>query len=532
MTLAPATLHPAARRRLQNLLPPAETHDVALRPVGGGDGRAMIVTATEPSFVEAVLADLSADDWRTRLAARRGVRRGAGGVLELGQPTHRRFHLVVLEAVCQTPGRPPIDPARLAGMGLVLRRIENDGTRSGWMKAGAVLRGWLPITVAELDPDPATRLQTRPGAAGQIAAMIAARRGGEVLAEEMLPLFVAPPAVCAARGRTIIYGIVPVASSERAATTDVPDFNNLPADEAGAMADHLSGYLKARPLLAMPRPGTPLDPRWAVLQAPAAGDVDADRLHVLGVFLHQLMVELGAFGSGSAASALMAELAAITLPMERDQDNKVTRTMPASDFVRTAAAVLIGGEANGGGLTMPLEWPAIDAGRGARLTTAALACLTQRYRQVVAETPKFDRDDNRYAVRAFVRVKGHDACPPKLVWSDDFSEPFRIVPWWDGDGPATRVALPSLSQLRAAKPGVTFELPPALANLLNSDMKKLKDGDGSAPSELGIGWLCSFSIPIITICAFIILNIFLSLFDIIFFWMAYLKICIPYPKKK
>jgi hypothetical protein len=298
------------------------------------------------------------------------------------------------------------------------------------------------------------------------------------------------------------------------------------------MVDHLSGYLKARPALAMPRPGTLIDPQWKVLQTPPAGDVDADRLHVLGVFLHQLMVELAAFSGGAAANALMAELAAIALPMARDQQNTVTRTMPASDFVRTAASVLIAGEANTTGLVMPLEWPAIDAGQGGRLSERALACLTQRFRQVVAETPKFDRDERPYTVRAFIRVKGHEACAPRLVWSDDDSEPFRILPWWDGDGPATRIALPSLSQLRKIKPNITFELPPALANLLNGDMKKLKDGDGSPPSELGIGWLCSFSIPIITICAFIVLNIFLSLFDIIFFWMAYLKICIPYPKKK
>jgi hypothetical protein len=33
------------------------------------------------------------------------------------------------------------------------------------------------------------------------------------------------------------------------------------------------------------------------------------------------------------------------------------------------------------------------------------------------------------------------------------------------------------------------------------------------------------------LCAFISLNIFLQLFDLIFRWMAYLKICIPIPKR-
>ena len=40
------------------------------------------------------------------------------------------------------------------------------------------------------------------------------------------------------------------------------------------------------------------------------------------------------------------------------------------------------------------------------------------------------------------------------------------------------------------------------------------------------------SIPIITICAFIVLNIFLSLFDLFFSWMLFIKICLPIPVPK
>jgi hypothetical protein len=53
---------------------------------------------------------------------------------------------------------------------------------------------------------------------------------------------------------------------------------------------------------------------------------------------------------------------------------------------------------------------------------------------------------------------------------------------------------------------------------------------GDAPVELG--WICSFSIPVITFCAFLVLNIFLSLFDLIFRWMMFIKICVPYPKAR
>jgi hypothetical protein len=71
-------------------------------------------------------------------------------------------------------------------------------------------------------------------------------------------------------------------------------------------------------------------------------------------------------------------------------------------------------------------------------------------------------------------------------------------------------------------------MPPEIANLLKGDAKDLSEGKGST-SGPNIAWICSFSIPYITICAFIVLNIFLTLFDIIFRWMMYIKICIPIP---
>ena len=170
-------------------------------------------------------------------------------------------------------------------------------------------------------------------------------------------------------------------------------------------------------------------------------------------------------------------------------------------------------------------------GLGAKLTRAALDCLSARYAQLVAAPGKFEIASDLFAVRGFLRVKGPDGCPDRLVWSQP-SELFRVAAWWDGDGPVTKISLPDLSQLGKLKPNVTFEMPPFLANLLQGDMKKLSDGEGSEPSKIGLGWLCSFSLPIITLCAFIVLNIFLTLFDIFLRWMLFIKICIPIPKKE
>jgi hypothetical protein len=224
----------------------------------------------------------------------------------------------------------------------------------------------------------------------------------------------------------------------------------------------------------------------------------------------------------------MAILDEIRLPTTLDSLGRVTATIDAAQFVRKAAPILINREPNTEGFTMPERWPAVTDALGARLVDAALGCLTAQYKARVGPLGKFSDDNARYVVRGFIRVSGHEDCPDKLIWSME-SEPFRILPWWDGEGPATTISLPDLRNLKKVKPSVAFAMPPALGNLLKNDPKKLKDADVSTPDDAGIAWLCSFSIPYITICAFIVLNIFLGLFDLIFQWMMFIKICIPIP---
>ena len=65
--------------------------------------------------------------------------------------------------------------------------------------------------------------------------------------------------------------------------------------------------------------------------------------------------------------------------------------------------------------------------------------------------------------------------------------------------------------------------------------KDLDVGDGGACSSGGginVGMICSLSIPIITICALILLMIIVSLLDFIFRWLPYFIICLPVPGLK
>jgi hypothetical protein len=521
--------HPAVRRRIG--VPAAiGAHDVALRPFGGGGGAAMIVTAAEADFIPAVLDDLVAPDAAARIAARRGRRRGSDGVLELHLPLHRRFHLLLLEAYCRTPGSPRLDPRKLEGMGLVLRRFAGRSL-AAWMQDGAARKGWLPVHGGELDPDPLLRPQPRSPASRQIATLIATRRGERPFAEEVLPLFAAPPEVCAKAGRTLLYGLVQVASAEESGVAPpAPDYAALPADEVAALTGHLSSYLKPRAGTVMSRAREKLEPDWKPLDPPPLGGAEDSRLNAFAIFLQQLLVELGAFDDDAVPRALVAALDTIDLPMAVNAEGRIIETMKAGAFVAQAARILVLREPNGSGLRMPLAWPEIDETLGTRLTTRAIACLQRRFAALIPPTPKFDDPRATYIVRGFIRVRGHDGCPPRLVWSDA-SERFRILPWWESEGPAAKIPLPGIADVKKLKPNVAFQVPPEIANLLQGDAKKLAEGEGS-PDGLDIAWLCSFSLPAITLCAFIVLSIFLALLNIIFGWLAFIKICIPIPKPR
>jgi hypothetical protein len=534
-------------------VPPHPTHDVFLRPLLASAKKdvetGMIVATTEESFIDALTADLEAPNWRALLAARVPTQHGSDGIAELAQPVHRCHHLVVLEAYCDQPGRPRLDARKIDSMGLLLRRAAADGSWLGWM-ANRARRGWLALPTptpmeaslgVDPDPDPAQRRLRRSTGHATLDQLLAASDPAPI-AEQVLPLFTAPPEVCAALGKTVLFGLVPLASSEMSDSgPPPPDYAALAQQDGGALVGHLSGYLKARPRLSLPNSGQTLSATWLATPPGPDDSTDASRIQNFGLFLRQLSTELGFTDNTPAAAALLAALRPVQLPTAKNAQGQVTASISAADFLPRAAAILLpppgailaSGDVNNNpsSLRMPLEWPAVDAATGAALTNAALTCLSSRYTQLVPRVGKLDEQEAQYAVRAFLRVREDPACPPRLVWSR-WSARFRIRPWWDGDAPPAQVPLPEFGDLKGIKPGVSFQLPPTLANLLRGDMSKLVKGENPGGDKLTIAWLCSFSLPAITLCAFIVLNIFLSLFDLIFSWMAFIKICIPIPLPK
>jgi hypothetical protein len=143
----------------------------------------------------------------------------------------------------------------------------------------------------------------------------------------------------------------------------------------------------------------------------------------------------------------------------------------------------------------------------------------------------------RYFLVPFVRTVKPDGCP-RISWGAP-SEPFAVAAAFDPD--AARPSLIEMPGLADAKKGLargaTFDMPPDLANLANSlsnnaAVQAMWGGNGSAPGGGGIRFVCSFSLPVISICAMVMLSIVINLLNIFLGWMAWVKICLPLPSKK
>jgi hypothetical protein len=132
--------------------------------------------------------------------------------------------------------------------------------------------------------------------------------------------------------------------------------------------------------------------------------------------------------------------------------------------------------------------------------------------------------------------------PHCYPWSHELlsaaSQVFTIAAFFDADAPVrpVRITLPdtSLANLRKFKKGVSFSISKTLRQQMDSvsNAKNALKGEISSGQPFEFGMICSLSIPIITICAFVVLMIFLILLNMVFWWLPFFRICFPISKPK
>ena len=172
---------------------------------------------------------------------------------------------------------------------------------------------------------------------------------------------------------------------------------------------------------------------------------------------------------------------------------------------------------------------------------------------LAAETP-MDMREGFYLIRCvYERPLCGPIDPPVL---SEPTQPFQIAGFFDPDAPARpiRIALPidtTPAGLRKFNKNTAFMMSDLLCGQVNR-MKgitfmdlvmsvlpfpfhkdlSVPDSGGCSKDGASIGMICSLSIPIITICALILLIIIVTLLDFIFRWLPFFILCFPLPGLK
>jgi hypothetical protein len=501
------------------------------------------------SFMEDVtkLLDRDPKSLKGNIAAKKTYRLPAPGEtepptpaeLKLYQAVHGQFNLVAATLVCRLPGLPEHEVATAAKetVSFVLRRLDDtnpDTEEWAWVDDPAATKGksWQHVDNAH---------------AGALADN-----------EELLPLF---PVRFTSEGRVrrLFVGLVPTTSGDafKAAGTLSP-LVGAGTGAGAASADPRVDALQAKvidPLHLLKNAATTApdtvtgdnvrtaaQKKATIEQTLRDQHIEASSFLLLDFaeFLHD---NLGWFASDSWTEPSPASpLWTTTLNAETVGGGPTWR-----DALATAwrERLKLSGDAAGvSTLNVNLQQSPIDpdalesAVKNAlpNMSTPPATTAVSVQGDVAPEpppVPKLDtRGASRYVVRCVYRRPECGALCPDVV--SERSDRFQIASFFDLDAPARSITISmpvdtSIKDLRKLKKNVSF----LLSNELRAQMNRVTDlnaalkGQFADGESLDIGLMCSFSIPIITICALIVLMIFINLLNIVFWWLPFLRICFP-----
>jgi hypothetical protein len=442
---------------------------------------------------------------------------GGGGAVRLYQPAHGRFYLVAASLVCGRYGLPDktVDAARDETVSFVLRRLDAPGNEYAWVPDGAGAGTWRPVTAVELAPG-----------------------------EERLPLVAMWHPEPPGRRRRLLVGLVPAAARERY-QGEAPPPADVSGDPMALLADPRVAELASTVVDALE------DLRQAIASPPTNPTGFAEQIRASFFFV---LLDLAGFlqihlpdlwkASGGLPGPQAILLGALRHAVLRPNTSWYAGLQAAAQS----------------GLQLPLPPAAVEAlppvdgmttGDVDAAVTEVLGAPTSppssAFLAMVADAlpaaddpgedpaePDPGRADARYVVRCvYERPHCLDA---ERVRLSTRSRRFRLVPFFDPDAPARPIRIPapvdtSIEGLRKFPKNVSV----LISNQLRQQMQRvdgiklqqLDDGEVGQELPLDLGMICQLSIPIITICALILLMIIVSLLNIVFWWLPFFKICRP-----
>ncbi len=477
-------------------------------------------------------------------------------------PTHRAFHLVCCEVICERFGLPALDPKHITSSGFVIRRLRN-GKEQAWIVEEGEAIGWRDTNSELKDPD----LDRRICANGMLHP-----RSNQMTysGEQTHPLHLLTSRDTKDKHHTLLYGYVPLGGTyyERESKTL---FDSKSQQKTEAFVSR-----------SLPWPfGYREQKKQEWTQKHSLQVEDGVPTKAMFELLRLLMNRYHLGETGRDANKELEELfsdiwfydgrllpASLKNSLPKAQNFKMLKGSQKFHLTKYLQDAFSKGESNPlvqwlieqeeevdkkGGLDKLAKLQALPNLNGKGNLNYSLSLLAsdaenirhqlgQRYReQTLAQAkeiplPKFSQgQQDVYQIIPFVRYKNYQG-QEKIQWGDkkSRSQQFRVAAPFDPEASRpSLIPMPSLRDLKRGlakgasmlTPGDTFDL----INGLNLKKGASEDVIGKGP-KLGIQWICSFSLPVITLVAMILLMIMISLLNIVFFWLPWVRICLPFPK--
>lgn len=433
--------------------------------------------------------------------------------LKLYQPAHGHFYLIGANLVCRIPGMPDrrVNTTSAERVSFVLRRLGSSGEELAWINSpdAASGKGW----------------QTPPAGPYSVAPF-----------EERLPLF---PVSFQQNNhpRRLLVGLIPTSSRETFEAA--PELSPLTVDP-DPTHDPRMFDVRSRVLSLLSQ----------ILSHDPLYDIPVDRAHEASLFILLDLADWLAINLSLLWSALLAGnppdsdgpvLGQLyTLLDETPVDESLTSWRQALAAVwEQRDSINRVGTANNPTLTYNLQQTALQPhDLETRIQDALGPYTPPALPPQTIPVPKLDTTASvRYCLRCVYERPRCGPLHPPVV--SEPTTPFSLAAFFDFDAPSrpVRIALPvdtSLAGLRKFQKNVGFIISDKLHAQMDSaaDLKSaLKGGLAATDSGGGLGTICSFSIPIITICALIVLLMFVILMNFVFWWLPLLRLCFPIKQK-
>lgn len=502
-------------------------------------------------------------------------------------PVHRTFYVVATEAVCNIPWQPAFSPKKIISAGFVVRKKTPQGIQIWRMRNGAAV-GWQNPDALDLtqDPDQSRRLRLNPELKIRGFTLRESSATG-YSGEQTYPLHVH---VVARENRhhSLLYGFLPLSGSRDAEeiplaqTADTLNGknnsvtgNNQQVSAAGYLAElewpfgSWDGVTFDRASCTCSGSMQDIITRlcdkfsWSAnLQLQVNNSIPTRAFSLwLGMLVNRYQVFDSTLGGNAGLRELLEKIPRFTRKLTASELT-LMNTRP-QDFIRYLQQhSLVDGnlwnyverehEAISTWYSQqelafaelqpkPASWGALPAFSGCIYFTESLAAMVRGQMLQRAELanqlvesalplPRYTQaNDETYFVLPFIRYRDECDCE-KMLWGQP-SFDFKVASPFDAQ--ATRPTVIQLPELRDIKKGfakgVTFLTPKSIADamLKIAPTMDMKTRESRSPLDACLGFSISFSIPIITICAMILLMIVLNLLNLIFRWIPYAILILP-----